>query len=327
MPRGWLGTLSRRSPGDQSPLPVQRRMLGTTSKIWLLSVEKWISRRTRVRDVWLGKTNHNRWTRPRQGSSSLVPLGWPLSSTNPMQSEDATCFLQSPVMSREELCGLRGVRVGEASSSGPGRVQLRRRMSSSSAEYATLLERMTQMQDLQCAWILLLFCALFTLELPFRGASRRRNQGVPRIAHLEAANERRTRFQGGSRPRVEQRPGFHPDDEFHRFTRIGWQAFASTPMQEAFNTTISPRLGPTDQALVQSQRGPLASHSSLLPSLQLVPLSMAPSWRSTPRWSALSEQTVLQEGSVLDVTELRWTRRGAPKNSRPRSDPSGGARL
>ena len=57
----------------------------------------------RERDVWLGKTHHNRWTRQRQGSSSLVPVGWPLSSTKPMQSEDAsTCLPQSPIMRLEE---------------------------------------------------------------------------------------------------------------------------------------------------------------------------------------------------------------------------------
>ena len=43
-----------------------------------------------------------------------------------------------------------------------------------------------------------------------------------------------------------------------------------------------------------------------------LPLSMALSWPSTPLWSVLSEQMVLHEGSVLDVTELR---RGEPKNS------------
>ena len=51
-----------------------------------------------------------------------------------------------------------------------------------------------------------------------------------------------------------------PDDEFPRFPRISWQAFASTQMEEAFfNTAISPRLGQTDQAVARSQRGPLAS--------------------------------------------------------------------
>ena len=85
--------------------------------------------------------------------------------------------------------------------------------------------------------------------------------------HLESANECRTRLQGagidvpkwGDIDRG-QRPGFHPDDEFPRFPRIGWQAFASTPMEEAFfNIAISPRLGQTDQALARSQRGPMAS--------------------------------------------------------------------
>ena len=84
--------------------------------------------------------------------------------------------------------------------------------------------------------------------------------------HLEAANECRTRLQGagivpewGDIDRG-QRPGFHPDDEFPRFPKIGWQAFASTPMEEAFfNIAISPRLGQTDQALARSQRGPMAS--------------------------------------------------------------------
>ena len=81
---------------------------------------------------------------------------------------------------------------------------------------------------------------------------------------MEAAKECRTHIQGVGVERGDidrgQRPGFHPDDEFPTFPRIGWQAFASTPMEEAFfNTVISPRLGPTGQALVRSHRGPTAS--------------------------------------------------------------------
>ena len=53
--------------------------------------------------------------------------------------------------------------------------------------------------------------------------------------------------------------GSIPDDEFPRFPRIGWQAFASTPLEAFFNTAISPRLGQTDQAPARSQRGPMAS--------------------------------------------------------------------
>ena len=52
-----------------------------------------------------------------------------------------------------------------------------------------------------------------------------------------------------------QRPGFHPDDEFSRFTSIGWLAFASTPEEAFFNCDLSQ----TDQALARSQRGPMAS--------------------------------------------------------------------
>ena len=166
-----------------------------------------------------------------------------------------------------------------------------------SCQYATLLERIPQMQDLQCAWLLLLFFALHReqitssccsprTEFPFRCASRRRYQRVPRTVvahpsvrrsvanghsavcgtprdcvprhigpadtllvapspkdcrpldvvfvakhwggvHLEAANECRTRLQGAGIDVPEwgdidrgQRPGFHPDDEFPRFSRI-----------------------------------------------------------------------------------------------------------
>ena len=57
-----------------------------------------------------------------------------------------------------------------------------------------------------------------------------------------------------------QRPGSHPDDEFPRFSRKGWQSFASTQIEEVFfGTDVWPRLNPTDRALVRSQRGPMAS--------------------------------------------------------------------
>ena len=32
-----------------------------------------------------------------------------------------------------------------------------------------------------------------------------------------------------------QRPGYHPDDEFPRFSWMGWQSFASTKMEEVFS--------------------------------------------------------------------------------------------
>ena len=70
--------------------------------------------------------------------------------------------------------------------------------------------------------------------------------------HLEAAHE--------SRDRLGQRPGSHPDDEFPRFSHMGWQSFASTEIEEVFfGTTVWPRLDPTHRALVRSQRGPMAS--------------------------------------------------------------------
>ena len=48
---------------------------------------------------WGNPTCHNRWTRQRQGSSSLVPVGWQLSSTKPMRSEDVSmCLPQSPIV-------------------------------------------------------------------------------------------------------------------------------------------------------------------------------------------------------------------------------------
>ena len=47
-----------------------------------------------------------------------------------------------------------------------------------------------------------------------------------------------------------QRPGFHPDDEFPRISRIGWQSFASSTMEGTFfQSAVWPRLGPTEQAL------------------------------------------------------------------------------
>ena len=67
--------------------------------------------------------------------------------------------------------------------------------------------------------------------------------------NLEAVNECRTHIQGAvDVPKwgdIDR--GWVPsDDEFPRFPRIAWQAFASTPMEEAsFNTLISPELGPT----------------------------------------------------------------------------------
>ena len=90
--------------------------------------------------------------------------------------------------------------------------------------------------------------------------------------HLEAANECRTRLQGAGVDAPEwgdidigQRPGFHPDDEFPRFTTIGWQVFASSPMEEAFfNTAISSRLGPTDPISKRSHgQHPILHCSSL----------------------------------------------------------------
>ena len=57
-----------------------------------------------------------------------------------------------------------------------------------------------------------------------------------------------------------QRPGSHPDDEFTRFSRMVWQSFAATEIDEVFfGTTVWPRLDPTHRALVRSQRGPMAS--------------------------------------------------------------------
>ena len=82
--------------------------------------------------------------------------------------------------------------------------------------------------------------------------------------HLEAANECRTRLQGAGIDVPEwgnidkgQRPRFRPDDEFPRFPRIRWQAFASTPTEEAFfNTAIGQ--GKLTK-LARSRRGPMAS--------------------------------------------------------------------
>ena len=51
----------------------------------------------------------------------------------------------------------------------------------------------------------------------------------------------------------------HPDDEFPSFSRQGWQIFASSQMEEAFfQHNVVPRLEPTEQALVRSQRGLMA---------------------------------------------------------------------
>ena len=56
-----------------------------------------------------------------------------------------------------------------------------------------------------------------------------------------------------------QRPRCRPDDEFPGFSRQGWQNFASSQMEEAFfQHNVVPRLEPTEQALVQSQRGLMA---------------------------------------------------------------------
>ena len=58
---------------------------------------------------------------------------------------------------------------------------------------------------------------------------------------MEAAGESRNRLMnaGVDAPELgdvdrDQRPGDHPDDEFPRFSRIGWQSFASTKMEEVF---------------------------------------------------------------------------------------------
>ena len=85
--------------------------------------------------------------------------------------------------------------------------------------------------------------------------------------HLEAAHESRDRLWRAGVAAPEwgdvdrgQRPGSHPDDEFPRFSHMGWQSFASTEIEEVFfDTTVWPRLDPTHRALVRSQRGPMAS--------------------------------------------------------------------
>ena len=88
------------------------------------------------------------------------------------------------------------------------------------------------------------------------------------------ANECRTRLQGAGVDAPEwndsdrgQRPGFHPDDEFTRFSRFGWQAFASTPWRKRSSTL---RLLTKLWCDIKEVPWP-ASHSSLLQSLlQLV---------------------------------------------------------
>ena len=85
--------------------------------------------------------------------------------------------------------------------------------------------------------------------------------------HLEAAHESRDCLLRADVAVPEwgdvnrgQRPGSHQDDEFPRFSRMGWQSFAATEIEEVFfDTTVWPRLDPTHRALVQSQRGPMAS--------------------------------------------------------------------
>ena len=85
--------------------------------------------------------------------------------------------------------------------------------------------------------------------------------------HSETAGESRNRLMNARVDAPEwggvdkgQRQSCHPDDEFPRFSRMGWQSFASTKMEEIFlGTHVSPRLNPTDRALVRSQRGPMAS--------------------------------------------------------------------
>ena len=84
--------------------------------------------------------------------------------------------------------------------------------------------------------------------------------------HLEGAAECRDRLVAVGIDAPEwgdvdwgQRPGFHPDGEFPTFSRTGWQSFASAQMEEVFfQNTVWPRLDPTEQALVRSQRGPMA---------------------------------------------------------------------
>ena len=61
--------------------------------------------------------------------------------------------------------------------------------------------------------------------------------------HLEAAGERRNRLMNAAdAPEWSdvdrgQRPGYHPDDEFPRFSRMGWQS--STEVEEVFFGTAS----------------------------------------------------------------------------------------
>ena len=56
---------------------------------------------------------------------------------------------------------------------------------------------------------------------------------------------------------------FHPDDEFPRFPRIDWQAFASTQMEEAFfNTAISLPWPASHSSLLQSLLRLVATRSA-----------------------------------------------------------------
>ena len=71
--------------------------------------------------------------------------------------------------------------------------------------------------------------------------------------HLEAAHESRDRLLRAGAIAPEwgdvdrgQRPGSHPDDEFSRFSHMGWESFASTEIEEVFfGTTVWPRLDQT----------------------------------------------------------------------------------
>ena len=82
--------------------------------------------------------------------------------------------------------------------------------------------------------------------------------------HLEAAIESRDHvLRLGGCIRMgrwwTERPGFHPDNEFPRFSRMGWQSFAATEIDEVFfRTTVWPRLDPTHRASVRSETGSMA---------------------------------------------------------------------
>ena len=89
--------------------------------------------------------------------------------------------------------------------------------------------------------------------------------------HLEAAGESRNLLMNAGVDAPErgdvdrdQRPGYHPDDEFPRFSRMGWQSFAPTQIEEVFfGTNVWPTVESNGQLWCAHREVPWpASHST-----------------------------------------------------------------